>query len=193
VAEERLINIHAVIPRSEVNGPGTRLVVFFQGCPRGCPGCFNPDTHAADPHILATPAEVLADNVTEGVEGLTVSGGEPFEQPEGLAELLRIAKEKYGLTTVVYTGYLYEDIAGDGSRAGCLDYIDVLVDGGFVKALAEPTTLARGSINQRIIPITDRYTEEDFVMDGKVEVIINPDGTVTETGFGRPPRHKTRA
>lgn len=187
MTEKRLINIHAVIPSSEVNGPGKRLVVFFQGCGRQCPGCFNPETHAYEDRILTDPEKILEENLAEGVEGITVSGGEPFDQPEGLRELLKHAREDHGLTTVVYTGYLYEDLTVDKLKAACLNHVDVIIDGGFVKALREPTFLARGSINQRIIPLTDRYNEDDFIMPGRVEVIIAPDGTVMETGFGRIP------
>ncbi len=179
------INIHAVLPASTVNGPGRRLVVFFQGCGRGCAECFNTDTHPREPRRLYTPSALLDEYLGKAVEGLTVSGGEPFDQPDGLSELLRLARTRYGLTTVVYTGYTIEEIRADERRAACLEHVDVLIDGPFVERLKEPTLLARGSTNQSIHLLTDRYSLEEFVMRGRVEVIIGKDGNVIETGFSK--------
>lgn len=123
------LNLHAVIPVSAVNGPGLRMVIFFQGCRRGCANCFNPATH---PFVsaLETPVEALLREASElGVEGVTISGGEPFSQPEGLAELLERAREEYNLSTVVYTGYRLEELLDNERLARALGFVDVLVDG----------------------------------------------------------------
>ncbi len=164
------------------------MVVFFQGCPLDCAGCFNPDTHSFKENTLYTAQEIFdkyysADNANEGI---TVSGGEPFMQPRALTELLKTAKETYHLTTLVYTGFLYEDLIERDITKAALGFIDALVDGIYIEPEKEPTLLARGSTNQRIILLTDRYTEIDLTMPGKVEVIIGADGTVTETGFSDP-------
>ncbi|MBI5560436.1 MAG: radical SAM protein [Deltaproteobacteria bacterium] len=179
-----LINTHAVIPASMVNGPGNRMVVFFQGCDRRCPGCFNPATHPLDVRCLYTPEEIFHRYFIEGIEGITVSGGEPFLQPEALYELLKAAKGR-GLTTVVYTGFDYEDVSSDGPKRRVFDFTDVMVDGRFDIGRKEPTLLARGSTNQRLHFLNSIYRESDFLMPGKVEVIIGKDGRVMETGFGR--------
>jgi len=120
-----------------------------------------------------------------GLEGLTVSGGEPFLQPRGLYDLLRAAREIYGLTTVVYTGFLLEELKADERTREILNYTDVLIDGAFEKDKLEPTLLARGSTNQRFNLLGAGYREEDFIMKGRAEVIIGEDGTVTKTGFSR--------
>ncbi|MBI5492592.1 MAG: 4Fe-4S cluster-binding domain-containing protein [Deltaproteobacteria bacterium] len=178
-----LINIHAILPYSRVNGPGLREVVFFQGCARDCEGCFNPDTHTFEARKLHTPWEVL-EKRAGGVEGITVSGGEPFMQKDGLLLLLKQAKG-LGLSTVVYTGFTLKELKSDRLAASILEYIDVLIDGPYIEERKEKTLLARGSENQRLIFLTDRYNESDFLMPGKVEVIIGRDGAVTETGFSR--------
>jgi len=178
---ERL-NIHAVIPRSRVNGPGTRLVVFFQGCLRGCDGCFNPDTHSFEQRELLTPEALLGAHLSKGVEGITVSGGEPFAQPKGLLRLLELSNSS-GLSVLVYTGYTLEQVMDDDDRDRCLSFIDVLIDGPFVKDKAETTLLARGSTNQRIHLLTTRYSMADLYMQGRAEVIIGADGVVRKTGF----------
>lgn len=177
------INIHAVIPLSSVNGPGKRLVVFFQGCLRGCKGCFNPDTHSFDEKDLCSAREVFERFLKPGTEGMTVSGGEPFMQPEGLSDLLKEARRR-GLSTVVYTGFTIEELRGDQARKGCLPLIDILIDGPYEEESKETTLLARGSTNQRIHLLTGRYKADDFLMPGRVEVLISKDGVVTETGFG---------
>ncbi len=178
----RVLNIHSVISCSRVNGPGRRLVVFFQGCRRRCPGCFNPQTHPLKIARLLSPQEIFQRYLLEDTEGITVSGGEPFLQPEGLLSLLREAK-KHGLSTVVYTGYRYEELCQFKETPQIFEHLDVLVDGEFIEDRKEKSLLARGSTNQRFFFFTDRYRLEDFYMDGRVELIIEPDGTVVTTGF----------
>lgn len=178
-----LLNIHAILPRSRVNGPGNRLVVFFQGCSRNCTGCFNPGTHSFAQSQRFFAEDILKAHYKEGIEGLTVSGGEPFMQAKGLLELLRLSKA-LGLTNIVYTGFLYEELQSDPVKAEALGFIDTLIDGPFDLDRKETSLLARGSENQRIIPLTGRYRHQDFYMPGRVEVIISPGGVITETGFG---------
>ncbi|MCC7202874.1 MAG: radical SAM protein [Nitrospirae bacterium] len=182
---EVIINVHSIIPVSCINGPGKRMVVFFQGCNNKCPGCFNPDTHAFVKKTGYSPKSLIGKYFRAGIEGLTVSGGEPFYQRRGLLQLLISAREDYGLSTVVYTGFSYERLSASPPARAILKYTDVLVDGRFEIAGKEPTMLARGSTNQRFHFLSDKYTEADFVMDGKIEMIIAPDGTITQTGFSK--------
>lgn len=179
-----LINIHAVIPGSRVNGPGKRMVVFFQGCSRGCVGCFNPDTHTFEERSLYTASGIFESFAPSGIEGLTVSGGEPFMQVSGLLELLQ-ESSKRGLSSMVYTGFTIEELLNRAEAKRCLEYIDVLIDGPYREEMAEHTLLARGSTNQRLHFLTERYALSDLYMPGKVEVTIGKDGVITETGFSR--------
>lgn len=180
--DKPLLNLHAVIPSSRVNGPGARLVVFFQGCLRNCPGCFNPETHAFRERLVCTVEEVFSKRPGEGIEGITVSGGEPFMQSEGLMALLKAARER-ALTTVVYTGFTYGEILEDARLNGCLGLIDVLVDGPFEREKKETTLLARGSTNQVFHFLSGVYSIEDMYLPGRAEVSIGRDGVVTGTGF----------
>lgn len=180
-----LINVHSVIPISRVNGPGSRLVVFFQGCARNCPGCFNPDTHPFTKARLYSPDGLLLEFILSGIEGITVSGGEPFSQARGLFHLLKRARECYGLSTVVYTGFTYETLAGISPCREIFQWIDVLIDGGYEVDKKEPTLLARGSTNQKFYFFTSRYELKDFYMPAKVEITIGRDGVIRETGFDK--------
>jgi len=184
VNKKTSLNIHAVIPCSRINGPGKRLVVFFQGCDRDCAGCFNPATHSFETAALYSTDEVFERHLAPGVEGLTISGGEPFLQTEGLAELLKIAKERRNLTTIVYTGFTLEELQKKTSSAEALKYTDVLIDGPFVESKKEMTLLARGSSNQTFHFLSNAYAIQDFHMPGKIEINIGKDGVVIETGFG---------
>lgn len=176
------IDLHAVIARSKVNGPGTRAVIFFQGCDRLCVGCFNPETHPKRAAKSVEPGALIECLPIEDIEGITVSGGEPFLQAAALIELLRAAREK-GLTTVVYTGYTFREISEDKRLSEALGYIDVLIDGSLDIDKLEATLLARGSTNQSFHFLTKRYGEEDMRMNGKIEIIIDDEGRVTRTGF----------
>ncbi len=178
-----LINVHSIIPSSRVNGPGKRLVVFFQGCRFDCPGCFNPETHTFEKKELLSPDDILSRGARREIEGITVSGGEPFEQPRGLLRLLKASREIHSLSTMVYTGHTYEELLADSVKRECLDYIDVLIEGRFMQDKKETTTLTRGSTNQRIMLLTGRYEISDLEMPGRTEIIISHDGRVTRTGF----------
>ena len=182
---EVLINIHSIIPASRINGPGKRMVIFFQGCKNKCPGCFNPETHPFKISAEYAPASLLNKFFRPGIEGITISGGDPFYQRRGLLRLLKTAKDDYGLSTVVYTGFTYKQLENSTLCRTIFKYTDVLIDGRFEEADKEPTLLARGSTNQRLIFLSSRYNEADFIMQGKAELIIGADGTITHTGFSK--------
>lgn len=183
------IRLHSFLERSQANGPGVRAVVWFQGCDLGCPGCFNEPTHAADAGQPATVAELLARlaalKAAGQIEGVTLSGGEPLQQPEALAELLAGAAD-LGLSIVVFTGYNppeFErlDEAQRLALAVVLSLADVLLAGRYNHKQRIASGL-RGSANKALILLTSRYTREQIEGTPKAEIIIRG-GTVTRTGI----------
>ena len=143
------------ISDSIVDGPGLRLTVFTQGCPHRCPGCHNPETWepAGGREVPLEELEaLLAGNPL--LQGLTLSGGEPFLQAGDCASLARRARRR-GLDVWTYTGYRYEDLAeaGRADWEALLAATDVLVDGPFLQAQKSYATLFRGSDNQRLIDL----------------------------------------
>jgi len=178
------LNLHGIIPASRVNGPGTRCVVFFQGCVRGCAGCFNPATHDMGPNITMTVEEVMA-AIPPDAEGVTISGGEPSLQPEGLGALLRAVRATMGLPVVAYTGFTLAEIEARGQLACVLPLIDVLVAGPYDEKNPEKTLLARGSTNQTFHFFSGRYTLADLYLPARMEVTISAGGVLTGTGFSR--------
>lgn len=182
-----LLNLHAFVRVSCANGPGARAVVWTQGCGLRCPGCSNPLTHSHDPRIMVDPRQ-LAEVVLsiDGVEGVTVSGGEPFEQPAAVSCLCQ-AVRRTGLSVMVFTGWSYESILGNRNEAvqSLLSQIDILVDGPFVRHLASKDLLWRGSRNQRLRFLTDRYDPDILRGSGRsqVECRLAPGGHLQLTGF----------
>ena len=140
---------------SIVDGPGLRCAIFTQGCTHGCPGCHNPDSHALEGGQERSIAE-LVEGICQNpmTQGVTLSGGDPFDQVQASAELARQIKERgYNLWT--YTGYLYEDLeaSDDPAVRQLLDCTDVLVDGPFVQSRASYDLEWRGSSNQRLVDV----------------------------------------
>ena len=149
------MRIANVVSDSIVDGPGLRFTVFTQGCPHRCPGCHNPETH--DPAGgRAVTVEELAEQMLSNplTDGLTLSGGEPFDQAGECAALAARAKES-GLNVWAYTGYCYETLLEKENPdvLALLAQVDVLVDGPFVEGLKSYDALFRGSTNQRLIDV----------------------------------------
>ncbi|MFR3202707.1 MAG: 4Fe-4S cluster-binding domain-containing protein [[Clostridium] leptum] len=104
------LRLAGVIKESIVDGPGIRFVVFGQGCPHRCPGCQNPQTHDFSGGYDTTTERLLAEiRKNPMLKGITLSGGDPFVQPEAMAELAEEA-HKLGLNVVTYTGYTIEEL-----------------------------------------------------------------------------------
>ena len=151
-------------------GHGRRLGIWVQGCSIGCRGCVAVDTWATDPRTESTVDEVM--RWVEGLDatdldGVTISGGEPFEQPEALRELLerlRVWRAGTGrdIDLLCYSGRHEHDLIRD--HGDILALLDVVIPEPFVRERAATIAL-RGSDNQRIVPLTDlgrlRYTGED--------------------------------
>lgn len=146
------MRIAATVQDSIVDGPGLRFTVFVQGCSRGCPGCHNPDTHDPSGGVERTEAELIARMRSNPLtDGLSLSGGEPFDQPEGCLTLARAAHEQ-GLDVWCWSGFLFEELGrGTAAQRALLREVDVLVDGPFLLARRTLSLPWRGSSNQRIL------------------------------------------
>jgi len=174
---------HAFERTSRANGPGLRAVIWFQGCSLGCPGCFNPGTHdpqggyESDTELLA--AEILA--MSDIVEGLSISGGEPFQQSAALLDLLTRLADSH-LSRLVFTGYTMPEIDRFPLGPEILRQIDVLIAGRYAAARPVGHGLL-GSANQQIHLLTGRYTLSQLASTPRRELILHPDGTMTASGI----------
>ncbi len=157
------IRIASTIQDSIVDGPGLRYVIFTQGCPHGCVGCHNPETHdfsgGKDIDTDALFDECIENPLTRGV---TFSGGEPFCQSEALAELAGRFKAR-GLHLMAYSGWTYEQLLQKGENEPAvkklLSLLDILVDGRFVLEKRSLMLKYRGSENQRLIDVQRSLAE----------------------------------
>lgn len=175
------LRVHDVEPRSRANGPGVRFVVWFQGCDLGCAGCFNPGTHGPRAGRATTIAELEAQlAATPGVEGVTLSGGEPMQQPEAALAWLEVARAR-GLSTLMFSGYALDELRALPHGPDVLARLDVLIDGRYVarERLGEGL---RGSANQRIRLLSPRYTLADVEATPVAEIRIGPTGELVLTG-----------
>ena len=171
-----MLNLAGEIKNTKANGPGLRYTIFTQGCSHvhKCEGCHNPHTWNDAPNKLIPVDEMALDIISEMpiIQGVTFSGGEPFDQAKPLAELAIKLKEA-GLHIMCYTGYTYEDIQGLIYRSfytqevcdaikSLLENIDILIDGPFDVTKRDNAGPYRGSSNQRML-----YLEKGMIM--KVE------------------------
>lgn len=147
------IRLAGVVTESITDGPGIRYTVFTQGCPHGCPGCHNPQTHDFQAGSLRTVDDIFEEfRRNPMLKGITFSGGEPFCQPAALAELATRVHAA-GRDVVTYSGWTYEELTAmrNAGIQRLLDETDLLVDGKFILARKNLELLFRGSENQRII------------------------------------------
>jgi anaerobic ribonucleoside-triphosphate reductase activating protein len=180
------MRIHRYLECTTVNGNGKRFALWVQGCDRNCEGCFNPHTHNKTGGWEASVDEIMK-IVPLAVDGITISGGEPFLQAKELAELLERAS-KQNLHRLVYTGFTYEDLIAmkDEHVDKCLRFTDMLIDGEYKKDIPQRHVLA-GSGNQKVLilehgnVICEKEAEYDVARNG--ELVIDKDGNITATGF----------
>lgn len=144
-----------------VLGPGRRIGLWVQGCSIGCKGCISQDTWAADPEREMPIAELLAwcrDVAEGGLDGVTISGGEPFDQPDALARLLDglrdwRSEKRLDFDLLCYSGYPLATLRK--RHAPLLERLDALIPEPFIDA--RPATEPwRGSSNQPLVLLSAR-------------------------------------
>lgn len=175
------MNVHAYCV-SKVNGPGERFTLWTQGCSKGCKNCFNPETWSFSINKII-PVERIFNIIKDlDVSGVTITGGDPFEQPEELFNLLLLL-EGLNLSkgVIVFTGYTIDEINKDFLLRKSLSYIDVLIDGRFFEERRISSGL-RGSENQNIIYFSDKVLPEELEIDQSVEIGLEDDN-IYVTGF----------
>lgn len=130
------LHIINVYPETISDGFGVRYAIYLAGCTHHCRGCHNPGSWspvAGEPLTELILSRIVAEiNDNPILDGITISGGDPFYNPFALLALLRRLKEETHKNVWCYTGYTYESLLKDETRRPCLDYIDTLVDGPFI-------------------------------------------------------------
>lgn len=171
-------------------GPGRRIGIWLQGCSIRCPGCMSLDTWAPAETKLAV-AEVL-DRISSWLpeaDGVTISGGEPFDQPQSLLALLAGLRTAQCVSVIVYSGYSLDTLKE--RHPAIIALIDVLISEPFDATYTE-AALLRGSSNQRVTCLTERGAAmwQAVVSPGEqapaIDIVLGEDGELWLAGIPRP-------
>lgn len=181
----KLLNVAAICRKTRALGPGTRAVIWVQGCPFRCKGCISPAWIPIRPAIEYHPQE-LADTLLSDPEitGLTISGGEPVLQASALDSLLQYTRIKRDIDVIMFSGYYYENLLSfpEGSAVNRLiNNIDVLIDGPYDEKNNDNRGM-RGSTNQRVFHLTKKLIDIDFENQARQLDIQVSDGEMLFVG-----------
>ncbi len=161
------MRIAGFVEESIVDGPGFRIVIFFQGCAHHCYGCHNPETwdfEGGKEVSFDSIKKIIDDNPY--ADGITLSGGDPLYQIDASTEIAEYAKSK-GLDVILYTGFLFEEVLemtkANERLKDLLNNVDTLIDGPFILEQRHLSLKFRGSSNQRIIDVKKSLMENKIV------------------------------
>ncbi|WP_370425056.1 4Fe-4S single cluster domain-containing protein [Tenacibaculum dicentrarchi] len=177
------MNISHIEENSLIYGPGIRYVIWTQGCSIKCKGCWSKDTWSFKTKNIKSTIELLT-NITKDkeLEGVTILGGEAFDQYNELLDLIKeIRKTK--LSIILYTGYKITELKRE-KKTEVLEFIDVLITGRYVeeKKNIQSGGLV-GSYNQEIIFYSKKYSKNDLVELNESEISIDENGKISIYGY----------
>ncbi|ASP28664.1 thiol peroxidase [Spiroplasma corruscae] len=189
------LNIAKFLLCSEIEGPGNRFVIWLQGCNINCKNCSNQELLPFEKKIFVS-VDILIERILYAknkynIEGITLLGGEPFMQPDGIEELSKWCKEN-NLTVICFTGYLYEKLLID--YKSIISYMDIIIDGPFIFKQLDYKRRLIGSKNQRVIKVSDYYKDNDYfekpyseieIQIYKNRLSINGDGKIFDDEKGK--------
>jgi anaerobic ribonucleoside-triphosphate reductase activating protein len=186
-----IVQVARIVSRTDAEGPGLRTAVWVQGCTVRCPGCFNPDLWSRSGGSATTVDALVALVAGAGVEGVTLLGGEPFDQAASLARVAAGVKAA-GLSVMTFTGYTWDQLqqaiqAGRDDVSALIEGTDLLVDGPFLADRLDRDRPWVGSTNQQYRALTDRYADlfgDDSAQHrDRVEIRVGTNGEVTVNGW----------
>jgi anaerobic ribonucleoside-triphosphate reductase activating protein len=189
---EPTLSVAQIVPCTEAEGPGRRFALWFQGCPLRCPGCCNPEMLSFDGGQPMTLRHVMQEVRTaseqQGIEGITLLGGEPLAHAAGGVALAREAR-RLGLSVMVFSGHTLAEARKlvDPAVAELLALTDILVDGPYIRELPDTRRRWIGSTNQVIHFLTARYRADDpcWQRSNTLEIRLNGK-EITVNGFPAP-------
>ncbi len=175
------IRLSSTLESSSIYGPGHRFVVWVQGCGLACPGCWNRDLWDHEGGYETSVDSLLVEiSSADGIEGVTLLGGEPLEQAGPVLKLIRGAKGM-GLTVMLYSGF--EDHELDGTQRECVESSDIVILGRYIASLRDTGLRWRGSSNQEVRMVSDAYESLEVEERGESEVTVDADGTISVAGY----------
>lgn len=182
--------VNKIIENTNVEGPGFRYCIYVQGCSINCKGCISPQTWNPNTNNKIDTKEIIKNifesNLKNNIEGVTFSGGEPFDQSKPLSEIAKNIKNK-NLSLTVFTGYTFENILENHEKYSLklLEFTDLLIDGPFINTKKVSDKLWIGSSNQRYHFLTNCYSWEENIKNksNKIEIRLENSGEISVHGI----------
>lgn len=177
------MNIAHIEEYSFIYGPGCRFVIWVQGCSIRCKGCWNKEMWS-----FKTKQEISVNDLIskilkekEFIEGVTILGGEPFDQYNELLKLSKLIYENK-LSLILYTGYEKEELK-EKNYLEIIRYIDILISGRYKEEFRNLQLGLIGSSNQTIDFYSDRYCESDLSKTNEIEITLTNSGKIELYGY----------
>lgn len=155
-----MLKIYNYIESTKTLGPYNRFALWTQGCPFSCLNCMTPDSQNLNGGVNISVEDIVKIIVNiQGIEGITISGGEPFLQVKALCKVIEKVRETRDFGLIVYTGFTLQQLKEKNETVinTFLNNIDILIDGLYTEELNDGLAL-RGSSNQNIYQLTHRYS-----------------------------------
>ena len=177
------MNIAHIEEQSFIYGPGCRYVIWTQGCSIRCKDCWNKEMWSFNKKNEISINELFKKIIAEKeyIEGVTILGGEPFDQYDELLSLIKQIR-KTDLSIILYTGYSQNELK-DKNKTEILDYIDIIITDRYDKNYRTENGGLIGSSNQKIIFLTNRYSKNDLSKNNEIEISINENGQINMYGY----------
>lgn len=175
VHADRVVRVAGYYHDSLIEGPGRRNCALLSGCELGCLGCWVPHLHPADAGPVVC-VQCLADALLDPAyewDGISLLGGDPFFQPDGLWALVPALRTRRCPPILVYSGYTYERLRRmartQPAIGAVLEDVDILIDGPFIATLADRSGPWTGSGNQRVINLVETRLTQRLVLGPMIE------------------------
>ncbi|WP_435125618.1 4Fe-4S single cluster domain-containing protein [Micromonospora tulbaghiae] len=185
-----LVSVARFLPSTCAEGPGDRTAIWVQGCTIRCAGCFNPHMWTFRGGEQVPPDDLAARILASGTEGLTLLGGEPFDQAAALARVASAVRQ-VGRSVMAFTGYTSLQLqkaaeAGRDDVAALLGATDLLVAGPFLRDRIDTVRPWVGSTNQEFILLSDRFPhllDDVQRAHDRIEVSVDASGQIAVNGW----------
>lgn len=183
------LNLASIRFCTESEGPGKRVAIWVQGCLKSCVGCCNPEMQKIEENVVVETQDLIniiqEEKIKNNIEGITLLGGEPILQAQGLSEIAEWSR-KNGLSVILFTGYLFEELKNmkNSYVQHLLKYTDILIDGPFENEMHDTKRAWVGSKNQRVIYLSDFYKKGiEYEIDERQMEILVSNGEIYLNGW----------
>ena len=177
------MNIAHIEEQSYIYGPACRFVIWTQGCSIRCKDCWNKEMWSFKVKNEISTKKLFKKIISEKtyIEGITILGGEPFDQYEELLNLIKQIRQT-DLSIILYTGYSFNELK-DKNKTEILNLIDIIITDRYDKNYRTENGGLIGSSNQEIMFLTKKYTKNDLPKNNEIEISINEIGQINMYGY----------